>query len=205
MISYTGENLSVLICCSHLLHHDWMTFLSWYSFQQNLPDAKISILCNRKDMKFNLFNWTKRLGVTFEITKNDNPISCLNYALKKSYVKYPVLVISPDIICLQELDDEESIINSKQNYKKENCYILYNEVDDIVKNENLFANVKENKFSRFVSYSSGWGNFNADSWINKLGNPLSVYSKHDNVMLTINERRFSNIWKDACNVFHSVC
>ena len=67
--------------------------------------------------------------------------------IKKSYVKYPVLVISPDIICLKELDAEENIISSKQNYKKENCYILYNEVDDIVKNENLFANVKENKFS----------------------------------------------------------
>ena len=205
MVSFTGENLSVLLCCSHSLHHEWMTFFSWYSFQQNLPDAKFAILCNRKDIKFNLFNWTKRLNIPFEITKNDNHLSCLGYAIKKSYVQYPVMIIGPDIVCLQELDSEDKLINSEKNYKKNDYYVIQNPNNFLEKNDDFFVDVRDKKVSRFVSYSSGWGNFNISSWINKVGNPLNVYSKYDGTVLSINERRLSNIWKDASNVFHSVC
>ena len=205
MVSSTGENLSVLLCCSHLLHHNWMSFLSWYSFQQNLPDAKFAILCSRKDIKYDLFQWTKRVNIPFEITNRDEPISCFLYALYKSYIHYPFLVITPDILCLKDLTTDDQLINTGNNYQLNKCFIIHHNNSYAEEKKDFFVNVKDQNASRFVSYSEGWGNFNTHSWINKLGNPLHIYSKYDSIPLNMNERRLSNIWKDACKIFHSIC
>ncbi len=205
MIGTTGENLHILLHCSHVLHHDWMSFLCWYSFQQNLPDAKFSIFCSRKNIKYDLFNWTKRVGVNFEIVKYEDPLVCLDYAYKKSISSFPVFVIKPNIVCIKEFNGVDHFFNNKKNFKKDNIYFLGVPSLDFEENNLLFLNIKETKFCNFVCYSEGWGNFRTDLWINKMGNPLNVYSKHDQGMLSTNERKFAKVWRDACNIFHSIC
>ena len=75
MIGNLGENLSVLIYCNHSVAHDWMSFLCWYSFYKNLPEAKIAVGCSRSNLRFDLYFWTKRLNIDFEYMKGDSPIS----------------------------------------------------------------------------------------------------------------------------------
>ena len=79
MISSTGENLNVLIYCKHTFVHDWMTFVSYYSIRTYLPDANVAIACERKSLSYDLFKWTKKLNLNFEILKEANPLEYLKY------------------------------------------------------------------------------------------------------------------------------
>jgi len=62
----TGKGLNILIHCNYLPHHDWMTFAAWYSIIKNLPDAEVSIYCDRsKFVNMPIFSWAKKIPTIF--------------------------------------------------------------------------------------------------------------------------------------------
>lgn len=62
----TGNGLRIFITCNYLPHHDWMTFISWYSIKKNLPDANITIVCDKsKFTRTPVFGWVKKVNVNF--------------------------------------------------------------------------------------------------------------------------------------------
>jgi len=90
-ISNTGNGLEIVLSCEYLPHHDWMSFVSWYSVSKNLPDAKFSIRCLRNNTETQLFNWPKRCNVVFSQYKG----------LKKQLIE-STLEIEPHIMAIRE-------------------------------------------------------------------------------------------------------
>lgn len=60
MISEFGKGLKIVISCQGVLEQDWMSYVCWSSIKQNLPDAKISLICKRGDV---IFNWPYKVGL----------------------------------------------------------------------------------------------------------------------------------------------
>lgn len=73
-ITSTGSGLSLLINCWYVPHHHWMTFASWYSVKKFLPDAEVSIHCNRQngDYRWPLFGWAVKLRAKFSYNRPKN-------------------------------------------------------------------------------------------------------------------------------------
>ena len=203
MITSTGENLSVLICCDHSISSDWMTFLSAYSFSKYLPEAKIAIACQRKDIRRNLFMWAKKLNFNFEILKTSDSLSYLRYFIEKDKLSLPALIVSPDIICVRELE-QNSFLHSTKNYKKNDFYLVNDLNSNFEEKSDLYCDVKEDKIVNFVTYSNGWGNFNLSSWINKDEYPFHPLAKYNRTLLGLNERRLDDIWMSATNIFECI-
>jgi len=200
MIGITGERLSVLLCCEHVLHHEWMSFISWYSFQRNLPDAKFSMLSTRAGMKYDIFRWTKRAGIQFEITNNLDPMHRLAYAIKKGMATLPVLVIRPEVLCVREFDNDPNFLYG--NRHKGSCMLVSEDGKPSIYDERLCYEASEPDFCNFVTYEKGWGNFKIDQWLNKSGNPLQRRLRHSNGAVGINERRIASMWDGATEVFY---
>lgn len=72
----TGNGLQIFINCNYLPHHDWMTFISWYSIKKNLPDADITIVCDKSKFATTpIFGWVNKANVNFTYTKKSGGIS----------------------------------------------------------------------------------------------------------------------------------
>ncbi len=77
----TGNGLKILINCNYLPHHDWMTFVAWYSIIKYLPDTAITIYCDRSKFVSNQsnFTWARKIPVKFSYVKpekHDVEIPC---------------------------------------------------------------------------------------------------------------------------------
>lgn len=196
----TGERLSVLLCCEHLLHHEWMSFVSWYSFQRNLPDAKFSMLCTRVGMKYDIFRWTKRAGIQFQITRNSDPMHRLAYAIKSGMATLPALLIRPEVLCVREFDNDPSYLVG--NRHKGSCMLVSEDDLPSIYDDRLCCDASESDFCNFVTYENGWGNFKVEPWVNKSGNPLQRRLRHSDGAVGMNERRIGNIWDGAIGAFY---
>jgi len=155
-------------------------------------------------MKYDLFRWAKRAGISFETVRNVDPMQSLAYATKKNLASLPALVITPDIICIREFDNDFPLINKPNNFYRGDSLLISSDGISASYDERLWCDVKENNFCNFVSYSSGWGDFNLSQWIDKLGNPLQRRLKFASGTLGVNERRLADIWEGATGVFHSL-
>jgi hypothetical protein len=96
-ISSTGDNLNILIACDYLRHHNWMSFLCWYSLKKNLPDAKVYVASQRRIMEYNLFQWTRSCNVPLVLHKETNDEGQVDFVFKK-YNLSNLLVVKPDQI-----------------------------------------------------------------------------------------------------------
>lgn len=113
-VNSTGRNLSILIVSDYSEPDSWMSFGSWYSISQFLPDAKILIMCSRilKDNLVN-YNWTYRCNVKFFQHSNfphlqapnvfANKFWAIYLALRMGYISQPFLVIDNDILATREI------------------------------------------------------------------------------------------------------
>ena len=104
MISFTGDNLNILISCDYTIIHNWMSFFSWYCLYKNLPNAKVFILCNRNSMDSMLFEWTKKCDVYFEIVKPMNLEEKIDYLKKKKSLNN-LLVIKPSMVAIRDFGE----------------------------------------------------------------------------------------------------
>lgn len=199
MITNTGKGLNILISCDYATHHSWMSFFAWYSFYRNLPEAKISIACNRLAMKYQLFDWTKRCDVPFALLKPDSSLNHLRYFIEKNMTSFPVLILSSDIVAVRELKDfsifEESFADKKAIFMTEMIEPISSH------DKSLVFDVKGQDFETFVTYENGWGKFVMSSWINKDMHPFTPLRKYHDVGMSTNELRLSKLWEDFIPLF----
>ena len=123
-ITSTGDRLNILVSCDYSLHHDWMSFASWYSIYKNLPDAQVALLCAR-DLKdgYASFDWPYRCDIRFFQHENvGKRIGCIYanklyatcVALKEGIVEPPLMVIDYDVIAANAFSkDIVNTINSR--------------------------------------------------------------------------------------------
>ena len=200
MITNTGENLNILIVCDYTPCHHWMSCLSWYSMYKYLPEAKVAVACNRQLMKYQLFDWTKRCNIPFHLTKTTDRFSHAKYFLDSKILSFPLLVIDPDIVALREIQN----INDFNRHIFSRKALLLNQSSEPDESDNLYFDAKSNDFGTFISYENGWGKFVTSSWINKEIHPITPLWKQDDVNMTANENRLSELWKDFTPLFLAV-
>jgi hypothetical protein len=201
MITNTGKNLSILIVCDYIPCHHWMSFLAWYSFYRNIPEARVAVACNRLLMKHQLFDWTKRCNVPFVLRKSDTNLSHAKYFIEKGILSFPLLVLSSDVVAVRELDNvsifDESFYSPKA--------MFLTEMSEPVENsKSLVFDVKRKDFQTFVTYENGWGKFVTSSWINKEIHPITPLWKYEDDEMSANERRLAELWKDFTPLFLAV-
>jgi hypothetical protein len=68
MVDEFGHGLKVVISCKGILEHDWMSFVCWYAFMKNLPDARYLFICERNDT---IFTWPYKFKVKMAYYKNE--------------------------------------------------------------------------------------------------------------------------------------
>lgn len=186
-----GKNLNIVILCDYGFSHEWMSFVCWYSISKNLPDASVTILCNRKQMTHNLFSWTKRCRVRLVLHKDLDlePRIALMHQLD---LKKPILIVDPDTVCVRDFDETKIDLNLLQEI------ILANAHSDIQ------CDCKDSEISLFASYQKGWGTFVCSNWIDNSSCPLISSLDFGSSNMTINESRTRNLWNSAVYLFNNV-
>lgn len=188
MISYLGEGLNITISCNYVPGHSWMAYICWYSIKQNLPDAKVNIICSRENITGRLFLWTKSLNIPF-LTYNSN-----NFKEIISRQIAPTLVCYPE--CVVVRDFEESSVDLS--FFDDNILFL--------QDTDLFCDANSDDFHPFCSYKDGWGYFVTNDWINKEECPLSnlLLKKFSKKIMSINEKKIENLWNSSLRLFQAV-
>lgn len=185
-ISPTGDGLNILIGCDYLPHHDWMSFLCWYSLSKNLPDAKVTVACHRRLMRYDFFGWTRKCKVPFilhKATDDEGQVATVDAR--------PLLVIPPDVVCVRDFNESGFSPD-----------VLADGVHRLV--DGLSCDCKEDKPCVFVTYPGGWGKFVTGSWINKMSCPFSVGVKYAQGNMTTNEVRIGRLWSAVTPLFQTV-
>lgn len=188
-ISSTGDGLNILIACDYLPHHNWMSFLCWYSLTKNLPDAKVFVASHRRLMKHDLFIWTRKCKVPFILHKASDDEGQIQSAIDYGVSK-PLLVVSPEYICVRDFDESGFSPESLSEVKWLDA--------------ELSCDCKEARPCSFVTYSNGWGKFVTSSWINKMSCPFLFGVKYSQGDLTANELRIGRLWSAATPLFLTV-
>lgn len=179
-----------------------MSFLAWYSFYRNIPEAKVAVACNRFLMKYQLFDWTKRCDVPFALRKTDTILSHAKYFIEKNIISFPILILSPDVVAVRELSDV-SVFNKSFSVSK--ATFLTEMTEPVDRHDNsLVFDVKGKDFETFMTYENGWGKFVTNSWINKEIHPIASFWEYDGVNMSPNERRLAELWKDFTPLFLAV-
>jgi hypothetical protein len=180
-----------------------MSFLAWYSFYRNIPEAKVAVACNRLLMKHQLFDWAKRCDVPLAIRKSDTPLSHAKYFLEKGILSFPLLILTtPDIVAVRELANA-SIFDKSFSVPKA---IFLTEMTEPVERygQSVIFDVKGKDFETFMTYENGWGKFVTSSWINKEIHPITPLWKYEEADMSANERRLAELWKDFTPLFLAV-
>lgn len=183
--------------------HHWMSFLAWYSFYRNLPEAKVAVACNRLLMKHQLFDWTKRCNVPFALRKVDTPLSHAKYLIEKNILSFPLLIFQPDVVALREIQNPS--LFEGDSFSTHKATFLTEVIDPAEKPSiSLVFDVKGQDFETFMTYENGWGKFVTSTWINKEIHPITPLWKYEDVNMTANERRLAELWKDFTPLFLAV-
>jgi hypothetical protein len=171
-ISSTGDGLTILIACDQLDHHDWMSFVSWYSIYKNLPDAKVIIACKRGQCNYQFGGWTRRCNVEFFQHPDDTDPHESAINKKIIFSQDVVQVISPDVMVLDRYIGEK-IVSSKSS-----------------------------ELATFVSYLEGCGGFVLSEWIDKSEVPFGERAKRFiQKKITVNESRIIKLWERAYKAY----
>lgn len=190
-----GDNLAILIKCDHYPHHDWMSFLCWYSISKNLPEAKVVVACSRGGgMNFDIFNWPRRCGVHFAY-HNPN-LDTVKFALEneKFEIDTPLLALEPPTVCLRDFEEAQF----------DSSVLVQNEVFQAKDVSGLVSETKAENPSVFTDYSDGWGKFVTSSWINKASTPLVTGLSFVKAPMSVNESRLGKLWDRASLMYQGV-
>lgn len=195
VVSSLGDNLSIVIACAHVPHHDWMSFLCWYSISKNLPEATVVVACARGgEMNYDIFNWPRRSRVQL---LHHNPALDVSTAVlgnKKSQATLPVLILEPNTVCIRDFDEAQfdaSIFNNQQVFKAKDT-------------PQLQTSCREENPSVFTDYADGWGKFVTSAWINKASTPLVAGNGYVKSSMTVNEMRIGKLWESAALSYQSM-
>ena len=193
MISSLGNGLTVVIACDYATHHDWMSFLTYWSLLKKLPDARVVVTCVRKQMNMDIFLWPLRCHVPFLYHKpmSDQELHKFVVNHQKSNVTSNVIIVKPSVVFVRDFEEASFSVESLQNQIA--VTNVSGMVDD-VKNENPVV---------CCDYSNGWGKFVTSQWINKTSVPLSNVN-FGTTDMSSNERRLSEHWKSATKIYQII-
>lgn len=191
-ISFIGKGLSIVISCDFVVHHDWMSFLAFWSMKKNLPDAKMALACRRL-AQADIFNWARKCSVPliFHNYETKEEIKDLILKNKKSKLTEPLLMISPNMAFLRDFEEAGFDTQGFRNNF------------DAEKIDGLVSEAKSQNTTVCCDYSGGWGNFVTNEWINKQSIPLSGVNFSAGIM-SPNERRLAALWESATNMYQSI-
>lgn len=195
-ISSIGDGLTIHISCEPKLHHDWMSFLCWYSLSRNLPESKVIVTNLRENNLFDLYGWTRLLQIPLlhhrgmSITQQQQMLR----SHRRIHVTGPILTIQPEFVCVR--DFEEAGIDSAIFERKDDWF--FTEIPE------FSSNCKQENPSVFVNYSDGWGNFVTDAWLNKTSTPLITGVGLTKAGMTVNETRLGGLWEGAARLYQTV-
>ena len=88
----TGKGLKFGLFCDSIHKHNWMSFVSWYSFSKNIPDADFFVFVKRGFSKKQYFGWANRCKVPLKYISD-------NY-------EFDGISISPTIMAVRHYDEE---------------------------------------------------------------------------------------------------
>lgn len=88
------KDLAIIIECDPIFLHNWMSFVSWYSINKNVPDSLVFI---KYTQKCNMFNWHNRVGVK-KFIKTDRPV---------------IKIIKPSVMAVRSFSGNFDIVSSK--------------------------------------------------------------------------------------------
>jgi hypothetical protein len=193
MISSLGNGLTVVIDCDYTTHHEWMSFLTFWSLLKNLPEARVVVTCVRKGMNMEIFIWPRRCQIPIlyhrPMTKEELHHFVITHT--KSNATKNVIIIDPSIVFLRDFE--------------EGCFDPNSLLDHITTCgiEGLIDDVKTDNPVVCCDYSNGWGKFVTSQWINKSSVPLSS-TNFASTDMSVNERRMSDIWKSATKIYQNI-
>lgn len=184
-VDHYGDGLSIIISCESFPAHVWLSYLSYYSIRENLPDARVVVTCARPKDGTGVegFPWTFRTKTPFFFYKNDNNNQFTQATIAKSrgLVGDKILVISCETAVLRCLDDK----------------ILEAFTSPLTDGNSIILEAKSEVLATFCSVKEGCGRFLLPSWIHKPGHPLGLCDRFAKGNLTANERRVFNLWRKA--------
>lgn len=179
-----GDGLTLLLKCKNLPSHDWMSFVSWYSFNKNIPDAKIIVSAERGNYEILKWCYKQRVPYFFHLGDKDP----LSIAQTRGLVGDFVLEVTPDVNLLCSLSQEIlALINNRRFKLKDWC-----------------LDAKSQDFALFCSIEKGCGSFVLSEWINKGETPLGYVDRFLNDQLSVNEKRILGLWRKAYSLYEMI-
>lgn len=200
-LTTTGDGLSVLIVCDYVPIYNWMTFATWYSLSKILPDARVGIMCNRRPITWQMFDWTRTLKVKMRQHPPVEKEEQVKMALADPFYSTPLLVVEPDVLAIRDVEADTLEYFQKPFVKADKVWVI-NDFGAVPESADLCSDVREDKISTFVSYPAGWGNFVASTWINKASSPFR--HKFGKAGMTANEIKVEKLWQQLATVFQTV-
>jgi hypothetical protein len=192
-VSSIGNGLTVVIECDFLPHHEWMSFLAYWSLKNNLPEAKAIVTCVRRDMNIDILNWPRKCNVPilFHKPMDQDNLSYFIATHPKIKVTQDFIFIKPTIVFLR--DFEESSTNPD----------VFERGKNISEIQGIVSKINSENPTICCDYSEGWGKFVTSDWINKKSIPFSSVNFVDADM-SLNENRLARLWKSATKIYPSV-
>jgi len=193
MISSLGNGLTIAINCDYLPHHDWMSFLTYWSIAKTLPDCKVLATCVRQKMNMDIFNWPRKCNVQFAYHKPMVDEELYNFIMTspKFEKTKSLLFVKPEIIFVRDFEEANFPVEKIHDFKG------ISEIDGLV------SDSKSENSTVCCDYSNGWGKFVTSKWINKTSIPFSRID-FSCMGMTVNENRIAGIWKSASKIYPSL-
>lgn len=179
---------NVLIVCDYIPHHNWATFVSWYSINKFFPDANYYIYCNKKPNNYQFFNWARTCKIKMNFHQPLTKENQIKMVLENKILNTPLLVVEPEHIMVREL--YETKINKSGKV-----------VVGIKNEEGLCSKAKDAEITPFLDYSE-WGQFMLSDWINSLKIPFNLGYEHG--IMGFNEKKIAEIWRKLDFLFSAV-
>ncbi len=195
MITESGENLDIIIETDE--SDDWRTFQSWYSVFKNLPDANITVVCNRnKRIEFQYFQWLRRLKINhfYQNMPENRFFTSLNMSRSRKFSENDALIIRCGTMVTSLLDDSllKLMSNEKCILNEDVAYVKKDFSTETPNTTPIAFEAKDTENGQcLITFNKGCGR-----WINSMrGCPFSSANAFVTNNLTVNELRIINLWK----------
>lgn len=190
MISFIGNNLNIGIIAGNDNNDAWMSYVLWYSIHRFLPDATMFILSKKRPDNPQALLWTHKAGIRRQFSLSEE--------------NYPLLLLSPGVIALKELD--ESITDTLNEI---NCGVFpggwfygRKASTDLVAID-ISVKTPSDDLKPFAFYDGKCGLFNLKEWkkeIPPFDEAHKLYS--DNISLV--EKRILDMWGSMSSAYNAM-
>ena len=166
-ITSTGKNLNVLIRCNNTSLHSWLSLISWYSINRNLPDATVEVQCIRiYEPTRLLFDWVCKLKVPYRCLSSSSEVG--KYGEFYKFYNENNFIITPDVFAVNEF--KEDVLGP--------------------------SDVKSSDNTTFVKVGDSCGKFVLSSWIDSNRAPFAqATSRFWTEDVSVNEMKVLKLWE----------